>query len=38
MGMKKIYLAERGVPKKASRDVELIPVRTIQDLLRRVFT
>jgi DNA repair protein RadA/Sms len=38
MGMKKVFLAERGVPKKASRDVELIPVRTIQDLLRRVFT
>jgi DNA repair protein RadA/Sms len=38
MGMKRVYLAERGVPKKLSRDVELIPVRTIQDLLRRVFT
>lgn len=37
MGLRRIYLAERGVPRKASRDVELVPVRTIQDLLRRVF-
>jgi hypothetical protein len=26
------------VPKRISRDVELVGVRTIQDLLRRVFT
>jgi DNA repair protein RadA/Sms len=38
MGMRRVYLAERGVPKRGARDVELIPVRTIQDLLRRVFT
>jgi DNA repair protein RadA/Sms len=37
MGMKRVYLAERGVPKKMTREVELIPVRTIQDLMRRVF-
>lgn len=37
LGMKRVYLAERGVPKKHSRDVELIGVRTIQDLMRRVF-
>jgi DNA repair protein RadA/Sms len=37
MGMKRVFLAERGVPKRASRDVELIGVRTIQDLLRRLF-
>jgi DNA repair protein RadA/Sms len=37
MGLERIYLAERGVPRKASRDVELIPVRTIQDLIRRMF-
>jgi DNA repair protein RadA/Sms len=38
MGMKRVYLSERGVPRKPSRDAELVPVRTIQDLLRRVFT
>jgi DNA repair protein RadA/Sms len=37
MGLQRVYLAERGVPRKASRDVELVPVRTIQDLIRRVF-
>ena len=37
MGLERVYLAERGMPRKASRDVELIPVRTIQDLIRRVF-
>ncbi|HEY4131626.1 MAG TPA: DNA repair protein RadA [Gemmatimonadaceae bacterium] len=37
MGLQRVYLAERGMPKKTSRDVELIPVRTIQDLIRRVF-
>src|SRR5499426_1554070 len=29
MGMKRVYLSERGVPKRAGRDVELIAVRTI---------
>jgi len=38
MGMRRVYLGERGVPKKISRDIELVPVRTIQDLMRRVFT
>ena len=37
MGMRRVYLGERGVPKKINRDVELVPVRTIQDLMRRVF-
>jgi len=37
MGMRRVYLAERGMPKRASRDVELIGVRTIQDLLGCVF-
>ena len=37
LGLKRVYLAERGVPKRASRDVELIGVRTIQDVLRRLF-
>ncbi len=38
MGMKRVYLSERGVPKRIGRDVELVGVRTIQDLLRRIFT
>jgi DNA repair protein RadA/Sms len=37
MGLERVYLAERGMPRKTTRDVELIPVRTIQDLMRRVF-
>jgi len=37
MGMTRVFLAERGVPKRATRDVELVGVRTIQDLLRRLF-
>ena len=37
LGMKKVYLAERGLPKRSSQNVELVGVRTIQDLLRRVF-
>jgi DNA repair protein RadA/Sms len=36
MGMRRVFLAERGVPKRAARGVELVPVRTIQDLLRRL--
>jgi len=56
MGLQRVYLAERGMPRSGrtgdlrpevrsaegrsnnkSRDVELIAVRTIQDLMRRVF-
>ena len=37
MGMKRVYLAERGIPRRLSRDLEIVGVRTIQDLLRRVF-
>jgi DNA repair protein RadA/Sms len=38
MGFAKVFLSERGMPKRGGRDVELIGVRTIQDLLKRVFT
>lgn len=38
MGLKRVYLAARGVPKRVTRDVELVGVATIQDLLRRLFT
>jgi hypothetical protein len=36
--MRRIYLGERGVPRKLTRDVELVPVRTIQHLMQRLFT
>jgi DNA repair protein RadA/Sms len=38
MGLERVYLAARGVPKRTSRDVELVGVATIQELLRRLFT
>jgi DNA repair protein RadA/Sms len=39
MGMKRIFVSERGVPRRGARagEVELVGVRTIQDLLRRLF-
>ena len=37
MGMRRVFLAERGVPRRGVRDVEIIGVRTIQDLLQRLF-
>jgi DNA repair protein RadA/Sms len=37
MGMRHVYLAERGVPKRASKDVQVVGVRTIADLFRRLF-
>jgi DNA repair protein RadA/Sms len=38
MGMTRVYLAERGMPKRAGKGIELIGVRTIQDMLKRVFS
>src|SRR5690349_12421229 len=38
LGLKRVYLAERGVPKRNSRDIEVVGVRTIGDLFRLVFT
>ena len=39
MGMTRVFVAERGVPKRAtaSRDVQIIGVRTIADLFQRLF-
>lgn len=37
MGMRRAYVAERGVPKRALRDVEVIGVRGTTDLLHRLF-
>jgi DNA repair protein RadA/Sms len=36
MGMQRVYLAERGLPKRPPKGVEIVGVRTIQDLLMRV--
>jgi len=38
MGIQRVYLAERGMPKRVPRGVELVGVRTIQDALRKLFT
>lgn len=38
MGMRRIYLAERGMPRRTAKEVELVGVRKIDDLFRRVFT
>jgi len=38
MGLSRVYVAERGIPKRLSREIEVVGVRTIQDLLRRLFT
>jgi DNA repair protein RadA/Sms len=38
MGLSRVYVAERGIPKRLSRGIEVVGVRTIQDLLRRLFT
>jgi DNA repair protein RadA/Sms len=37
LGMRQVYLAERGMPKRFNRDVELVGVRTLQDLSERLF-
>ena len=38
MGIQRVYLTERGMPKRVPRGVELVGVRTIQDALRKLFT
>jgi DNA repair protein RadA/Sms len=37
MGLGRVYVAERGMPRRVSREIELVGVGTIQDLLRRLF-
>jgi DNA repair protein RadA/Sms len=37
LGMQRIYLAERGVPKRVTREIEVVGVKTIGDLFQRVF-
>jgi hypothetical protein len=37
MGMTTAYMAERGMPKRAAKGIEVIGVRTINDLFRQLF-
>jgi DNA repair protein RadA/Sms len=37
MGMTTAYVAERGVPKRVTRDIRVVPARTIRELFERVF-
>jgi DNA repair protein RadA/Sms len=37
MGMSTAYMAERGIPKKGARGIEVIGVRTIADVFRHLF-
>jgi predicted ATP-dependent serine protease len=37
MGMRRAFLAERGVPRRAVRDIEVIGVRTVGELFERLF-
>jgi DNA repair protein RadA/Sms len=37
LGMKRVFLADRGVPKKGPRDMHVVGVRTVQDVFQRVF-
>jgi DNA repair protein RadA/Sms len=37
MGMTRAYMAERGVPKRATRDIQTVGVRTVADLFERLF-
>ena len=38
MGMRRVYVAERAVPRRGVRDVDVIGVRTIADLFQRLFS
>lgn len=37
MGMTTAYMAERGIPKKSARGIEVVGIRTINDLFGRLF-
>jgi DNA repair protein RadA/Sms len=37
MGMGTAYLSERGVPKRPTGDIRVVPVRTVRELFERVF-
>ena len=37
LGLRRAYVAERAVPRRASRDIEVVGVRTVSDLFQRLF-
>ncbi len=37
MGMRRVYAAERGMPRRVAKEVELVGVRNVHELFRRVF-
>jgi len=37
MGMTSAYMAERGIPKRGTRGIEVVGIRTINDLFRQLF-
>lgn len=37
MGMRRVYLSERAVPKRPNRDVQVVGMRTIAELFERLF-
>jgi DNA repair protein RadA/Sms len=37
MGMTVAYMSERGIPKRPARGIEIVGVRTINDLFRQLF-
>jgi DNA repair protein RadA/Sms len=37
MGMRRAFLAERGVPRRGTRDIEVIGVRSVGELFERLF-
>ena len=37
MGMTRAYMAERGIPKRGTRDIQVIGAKTIHDLFQRIF-
>jgi DNA repair protein RadA/Sms len=38
LGMRRVYVSERAIPTRASRDVELVGVAALPDLMRRLFS
>ena len=37
MGMARAYMAERGIPKRGTRDIEVVGAKTIHELFQRLF-
>ncbi len=38
LGLRRVYVSERGIPRRVAKDVQIIPVRTVGDLFQRLFT